>query len=416
MGVVYKADDVTEFVRLRLRLNRMVTIKFALCRSLWLVLFLVFVGAADAQAPPPPAFCSSITITPDPLLIPADVGTFQHTVTTEPNPFCSCLWGSAYRVTFGRAVGFPDNLTDFPVLRGERVEEPAACVFDHTRVYEPNDGPTRTGIYGVWAKETERPIDFSMATATIEIIQAGVSIITLINPDPDPKEPLLIGGKQTFSAKVEIDLPEPLPGGLLQLLLVDTATDEFLARSPLTPLVGQTGMQMLTLPDVTLLEEGEFALEAHLFDEDRIFLGKTNSFIYTIGLDFEVLWIEVTQVIQDNGNNVPLVANKKTFARVYAKRNLPPGEPSEEQPEVPRLDVELTGARGGQELGQAKPIGPFTAEALPILAINIPVREASPITSAIFELPLAWTNKTNMGDELVLMCRFSQNGRADAPR
>ena len=148
MGVVYKADDVTEFVRLRLRLNRMVTIKFALCRSLWLVLFLVFVGAADAQAPPPPALphvalvvcvcplCSSITITPDPLLIPAEGGTFQHTVTTEPNPFCSCLWGSAYRVTFGRAVGFPDNLTDFPVLRGERVEEPAACVFDHTRVYE----------------------------------------------------------------------------------------------------------------------------------------------------------------------------------------------------------------------------------------------------------------------------------------
>ena len=53
MGVVYKADDVAELVRLRLRLNRMVTIKFALCRSLWLVLFLVFVGAADAQAPPP---------------------------------------------------------------------------------------------------------------------------------------------------------------------------------------------------------------------------------------------------------------------------------------------------------------------------------------------------------------------------
>ena len=85
--------------------------------------------------------------------------------------------------------------------------------------------------------------------------------LTLINPDPDPMEPLLIGGKQTFSADVEIDLFEPLPGGQLQLLLVDTATDEVLARSPLTPLVGQTGMQMLTLPDVTLLEEGEFALE-----------------------------------------------------------------------------------------------------------------------------------------------------------
>ena len=224
----------------------------------------------------------------------------------------------------------------------------------------------------------------------------GSESLTLINPDPDPKEALLIGGKQTFSADVGIDLPEPLPGGQLQLVLFDTATDDVLARGPLTPLVGQTGMQMLTLPDVTLLEEGEFALQANLFDEDLTFLGMTNSIIYRIGLDFEVLWIEVTQVIQDNGNNVPLVANKKTFARVYAKRNLPPGEPSSEQPVVPRLEVQLTGARGGQELGQAKPLGPSTAEALPILAINIPVREASPITSAIFELPLAWTNAGNL--------------------
>ena len=66
------------------------------------------------------------------------------------------------------------------------------------------------------------------------------------------------------------------------------------------------------------------------------------------------------------------------------------------------MDVELTGARGGQELGQAKPLGPSTAAPLPIPAIDIPSREASPITSAIFELPRAWTNVTNAEEALVL--------------
>jgi len=179
----------------------MLTIKFALRRSLWLVLFLAFVGTADAQLD----FCQSMTITPDPLLIPAEGGTFQHTVTTEPNPFCSCLWGSAYRVTFGRAVGFPDDLTDFPVLRGEMVENPAACVFDHTRVYEPNDGPRRTGIYGVWANKLELPIDFSTATATIKITSSVREAETLLEPNM----------VQDFQATVEYNLISHEEGGVV---------------------------------------------------------------------------------------------------------------------------------------------------------------------------------------------------------
>ncbi len=72
---------------------------------------------------------------------------------------------------------------------------------------------------------------FTLVANSAETVRMVVpSGITLINPHPDPKEALFIGGKQTFSAAVEIDLPEPLPGGWLQLLLVDTATDDVLAR------------------------------------------------------------------------------------------------------------------------------------------------------------------------------------------
>lgn len=125
----------------------------------------------------------------------------------------------------------------------------------------------------------ESPSFTLVATSAQTVRMVAPSGITLINPDPDPKQAFLIGAKQTFSADVEIGLPEPLPGGQLQLVLVNTATDDVLARGPLTPLLGQTGVQTLTLPDVTLLEE-EFALEANLFDGDLIFLGRTNSFIY----------------------------------------------------------------------------------------------------------------------------------------
>ena len=132
--------------------------------------------------------------------------------------------------------------------------------------------------------------------------------------------------------------------------------------------------------------------------------------VYRIGLDFEVLHIEVTQAIQDNRNEVRLVANKRTFARVYAKRSKAAGEddlPPDEKPVVPRLEVQLTGKRGSRDLGQAKPLNPSTAEALPIPDISIPLREASPIASANFELPRAWTNA---GEDLVLTATVNPEG------
>ena len=119
--------------------------------------------------------------------------------------------------------------------------------------------------------------------------------------------------------------------------------------------------------------------------------------VYSVAdLDFEVLHIEVTQAIQNNFNGVRLVADKRTFARVNAKRSKVAGEddlPPDEKPVFPRLEVQLTGNRGG---GQAMPLNPSTAEALPISEISIPAREASPIASAIFELPQQWTTEGNL--------------------
>ena len=153
----------------------------------------------------------------------------------------------------------------------------------------------------------------------------------------------------------------------------------------------------LTIENVTIPDEGPLFLGAEMIELTGVTIVQSPDIVYSVAdLDFEVLHIEVTQAIQDNGNNVPLVADKKTFVRVYAKRSKVAGEddlPADEKPVFPRLEVQLTGDRGG---GQAKPLNPSTAEALPISEISIPVREASPIASAIFELPPQWTTAGNL--------------------
>ena len=163
----------------------------------------------------------------------------------------------------------------------------------------------------------------------------------------------------------------------------------------------------LTIKNVTIPDEGPLFLGAEMIELTGVTIVQSPDIVYSVAdLDFEVLHIEVTQAIQNNFNGVPLVADKKTFVRVYAKRSKVAGEddlPADEKPVFPRLEVQLTGDRGG---GQAKPLNPSTAEALPISEISIPVREASPIASAIFELPPQWTT----AGKLVLTATVNPEG------
>ena len=154
----------------------------------------------------------------------------------------------------------------------------------------------------------------------------------------------------------------------------------------------------VTIESFTIPDEGPLFLSAEMRDLTGVEIVQSDDVAYSVtgSTDFEVLHIEVTQAIQNNFNGVPLVADKKTFVRVYAKRSKVAGEddlPADEKPVFPRLEVQLTGNRGG---GQAKPLNPSTAEALPISEISIPVREASPIASAIFELPPQWITAGNL--------------------
>lgn len=137
--------------------------------SFALLLCLAFVRAATAQAPPP--FCGSLTFTPNPLLIPVGGGVFTFSLITDTSPFCLCVWGGRVSIPFSRAVG---GGVPFK-LRGGAVENPSACIYDVTREYFPNDGPSRTGTAGASGQAEQVAPDFSNAMATIQVIQEGVA-------------------------------------------------------------------------------------------------------------------------------------------------------------------------------------------------------------------------------------------------
>ena len=116
-------------------------------------------------------FCSSVTIAPDPLLIPAEGGVFSHSITTETTPFCGCRWNSSGPTLPVESV---DGGPGFPVRTGRTEENPTECVSTFTWRYLPNPGTTRRGIFGVFTDQAPgRPVDFSKAFKTIEVIQEG---------------------------------------------------------------------------------------------------------------------------------------------------------------------------------------------------------------------------------------------------
>jgi len=105
-------------------------------------------------------------ISPDPLLVPAEGGLFEYTVQTEVNTFCSCFFTTKVDVF----IPIPDR-PGFPVLRGERVEEPSSCIHDYPWIYPRNDGPTRTMT--VFLFRDTPAADRSNAVDTIRVIQEG---------------------------------------------------------------------------------------------------------------------------------------------------------------------------------------------------------------------------------------------------
>jgi hypothetical protein len=131
--------------------------------SISLFLFLAWAGTAQAED------CKSVTLSPDPLLIPAEGGLFEYTATTETNPYCLC----DFTIKVDVFIPIPDR-PGFPILRGERVENPGACIFDYPWNYAPNNGPQR--IMNVYAHGFAAHPDYlpSQALDTIQVIQSGL--------------------------------------------------------------------------------------------------------------------------------------------------------------------------------------------------------------------------------------------------
>ncbi|MCZ6770806.1 MAG: hypothetical protein O7G83_02310, partial [Proteobacteria bacterium] len=153
-------------------------------------------------------------------------------------------------------------------------------------MYERNDGPRRKGIFGVWAKELDLPIDFSTATATIEIIQE-VDSIKITAADPDPKTPLEPSSMQGFQAIVEYILITQDDGEVV-LNLFNADGDQLASGEPV-PVERGTGEDKLTIESIELPAEGPIFLSAELRDETGVELVQSADVVFQVGsLDFSI--------------------------------------------------------------------------------------------------------------------------------
>ena len=283
---------------------------------------------------------------------------------------------------------------------GAEVESEFYIVMDHG---SPDDGSSiRRGARLTYTVKSR--YKFQLAEDRLEITE----FLPLNRDDKDNLIDLIAGDVTNFEATVGFSLRSQEMANIV--LNIFNHKGEVLATGDPVLVNGEDSCLddddtarcpvKLTIENVTIPDEGPLFLGAEMIELTGVTIVQSPDVVYSVAdLDFEVLHIEVTQAIQTNFNGVRLVADKRTFARVYAKRgkvaaddDSPPGE----KPVIPRVEVQLTGNRGGRDLGQAKPLNPSTAEALPISEISIPAREASPIASAIFELPQQWTTAGNL--------------------
>jgi len=135
--------------------------------------------------------------------------------------------------------------------------------------------------------------------------------------------------------------------------------------------------------------------------------GRSLGRVYRLSADAEALadtnlaitGIEVTQAIQDLGNRVPLVQQRRTFARVHVR--------ADGSAPVCQVSATLRGSVGGQTLGTLYPVNAAGAR----LCVRPTPNRTVADDAFLFELPWSWTTAPNVpsGTGLVLEAVLNPN-------
>lgn len=150
-------------------------------------------------------------------------------------------------------------------------------------------------------------------------------------------------------------------------------------------------------------------LDAYLYAaSDLLFFARMNSVnggIYTLPLnaeairrEFAIQGMEVTQAIQNLAGNVPLVAGKTTYVRVYAVQT--------EGPSTPNVEAHLVGMRGGNHL-PGSPLQPVNSARS--ITTGASFDRARLDDGWYFLLPESWTAAGNTSLTAIIDPRLMHN-------
>ena len=185
--------------------------------------------------------------------------------------------------------------------------------------------PLSLGSYDIYVRwSPENPV--TEIFRTLESVGLGVWTIEPADAislrsgsvTPDPNGPPLQGGaKQDFFATIVYTLGTAQTGEVfLSLSQQDGTIIKSSERRPVQATPRKTLSTFLTVEQ--LPDEGPVFLTAFLRGPNDEELAQADPVEFNIGRDFTISHIEMTQVVQDGDNSVPLVGLKKTYVRVFA--------------------------------------------------------------------------------------------------
>lgn len=213
---------------------------------------------------------------------------------------------------------------------------------DNTRafglVYEPISGPIGGGFRLFWVEHHFNGSDF---TDSIRVRSCGQFAICYLLPPIGQVNPAPVF--YTATPKWNIGLPVLANGKLYW-----TETDGTTVNNDNGDLKRLASNAAGQGPETIAANQADIDDQLYVVN-DLLFFAREHTGIYTLPLDaaaitrdFGVEGMEVTQAIQNLANSAPLVAEKTTYVRAYAKQL--------SGPSAPNVEARLVGTRGGTPL------------------------------------------------------------------
>ena len=280
-----------------------------------------------------------------------------------------------------------------PLVRGPRRVRPGTVDSKGTeelllggvteRVTVPDDGVVilRLELIEFYTDDAGMRQTRVSATAEDIVYQAGESL-TIRNPRPPRSDPLFLGSATTIAAEVIYSFESVDMGEIVLQLLHPDGTE--LAGSPPQPVSKGSGSVPLEIPVFELFPEPftpTVLLRAVLRDPSGAVILQSAAVEYTVEVlpcevgpaalsplspkaedttsckpDYTVLPIEAVQLLQDDDNSVPLVANRSTALRIYLAHD-DEGKPRPDFETVP-VDITLHHESSGEPIELGLPAKP----------------------------------------------------------